>query len=63
MNLTNFLKIFSFILPSLILFILFINSIIYNDFLKIIMLFLGLFILIITNFILKIMIKEPVNLK
>ena len=63
MNLTNFSKIFSFILPLLILFILFINSIIYNDYLKIIILFLGLFILIITNFILKIMIKEPVNLK
>lgn len=63
MNLTNFLKIFSFILPILILFILFINSVIYNDFLKIIILCLGLFILIISNFILKLMIKEPVNLK
>jgi hypothetical protein len=63
MNLTNLLKIFSFILPLLILFILFINSIIYNDYLKIIILCLGLFILIISNFILKIIFKEPINLK
>lgn len=63
MNLTNFLKIFSFILPLLILFILFINSIIYNDFLKIVIFCLGLFILIIINFILKIIIKEEESLK
>ena len=57
-NLTTLLKITTFILPTLILFILIINSFLYNNFLQIIILLIGMSILIIVISILKLIFKE-----
>tara|TARA_Y100000992_G_scaffold217748_2_gene150520 strand:- start:8628 stop:9947 length:1320 start_codon:yes stop_codon:yes gene_type:complete len=63
LNLTFLLRIFSFILPALIIFIIFINSIIYNDYLKILFFLIGLCILFIINILFKLIFKEPLNNK